>query len=300
MAVHCRTPRRRRGASPLLAALLLGFFSASAVAQTAREHRDVVYATVEGRELMLDLFLPAGVERPPLLVWVHGGAWRSGSKNDAPRVFVENGFAMASVGYRLSTEARFPAAIHDLKAAIRFLQARAGQYGYRAERLAIAGESAGGHLAALVGVSNGVEELEGTVGEHRSESSDVHAILDYFGAADLQTILAQSTPHGLDVRVPALELFLGDQPENVPALARLASPVAHVDRADPPLLMLHGDRDPQMPINQSHQLEGAYRALGLEVELRVVHGAAHGGALFYSVENLGAALDFLRRALGPS
>jgi dipeptidyl aminopeptidase/acylaminoacyl peptidase len=73
-----------------------------------------------------------------------------------------------------------------------------------------------------------------------------------------------------------------------------------VDRADPPLLMLHGDRDPQMPINQSHQLEGAYRALGLEVELRVVHGAAHGGSLFYSVENLGAALDFLRRALGPS
>ena len=257
----------------------------------------MVYGTVDGRPLHLDLALPAGSMPPPLIVWVHGGAWRSGDKEEVPRFFAEHGLATASVNYRLSGEARFPAAVHDIKAAVRFLRARGAAFGYRTERIAIAGSSAGGHLAALVGVTNDHPALEGSVGEHDSESSDVHAILDYYGASDLTTILEQSTPFGLGVRVPALELWLGAGPEQVRNLAELASPVQHVDPSDPPLLMFHGDRDPQMPINQSHQLEGAYRALGLDVALEVVHGAAHGGEAFYTPDRVERALTFLRRTL---
>lgn len=270
-------------------------------AQTSPAPRweDVPYARVAGRDLTLDLYMPAGVERPPLFVWVHGGAWRQGSKASPPvRFVVDRGVALASLDFRLSTEAKFPAMVHDIKGAIRFLRANAATYGYRAERIAIGGDSSGGHLAALVGVTAGVADLEGNVGGHPDQSSAVQAILDYYGASDLTTILDQSTPFGLGVRRPALDLLLGAQPDAVKSLATLASPVSHVAAGDPPLLIFHGDRDPQMPINQSHELQGAYEQLGLDVTFVVVHGAAHGGQAFYTGENLERALAFLRRTIG--
>jgi acetyl esterase/lipase len=270
-------------------------FQSKALSTIDPSHKDITYATVDGKDLKLDIHLPSGISNPPLLVWVHGGAWRSGSKESIPKFFVENGIAVASLDFRQSTEAKFPASVHDIKAAIRFLRAKASHYGYNSDRIAIAGSSSGGHLAALVGVSNKHPELEGTVGNYLKESSEVHAIIDYFGASNLTSILSQSTPHGLNVRKPALDLFLGSQPENAPELARLASPVFHIDKDDPPLLIIHGDQDPQMPINQSHELEGKYRILGLDVHFEVIHGAAHGGDIFFSGEYAKLALDFLRQ-----
>jgi acetyl esterase/lipase len=242
------------------------------------------------------MHLPCGKVRSPLIVWVHGGAWRSGSKSNMPlgRI-VEGGYTVASVDYRLSTQATFPAQIHDLKAAIRFLRGHSREWGIPSKKIVIAGDSAGAHLATLVGVSNGNKELEGEIGNDRSQSSDVQGIISFYGAANLTTILAQSTPHGLKVRVPALDLLLGGQPTNVVELARLASPAFHVDRADPPLLLFHGDQDPQMPINQSHELHGAYRSVKAPVEFEVVHGAGHGGAQFYDVERLAVVKKFLRQ-----
>jgi dipeptidyl aminopeptidase/acylaminoacyl peptidase len=128
-------------------------------------------------------------------------------------------------------------------------------------------------------------------------SSNVQAIVSLYGASNLTSILAQSTPHGVSVRAPALGLLLGGQPEAKLELARLASPVSHVDASDPPLLMLHGDQDNQMPINQSHELEGAYAKLGLPVRLVVVHGAGHGGPAFTSAANLSLIDEFLRKHL---
>ncbi len=260
---------------------------------------DIPFAEVEGRRLLLDLYLPAGdVEAAPLVVYVHGGAWRSGSKDGMPLAeLVAAGFAAASVEYRLSPVARFPAQVHDLKAAVRFLRAKGTEYGYDAARIAIAGSSAGAHLAALVGVTNGSEELEGTVGDHLDESSDVQAIISFFGASNFLTILPQSTPRGLGVRIPALQLLLGAQPQDVPELAKLASPVFHVDAVDPPLFLLHGDQDPQMPINQTHELHGKYVELGLPVRLEVVHGAAHGGAAFHDARRTRMVEEFLRSNL---
>lgn len=286
----------------LFAALLCagGAFTVHAAqAQSVQTHRDIVYATVDGQDLALDLYLPAGVKSPPLLVWVHGGAWSSGSKASVPLQFVEHGIATASIDFRQSTTARFPAQVHDIKAAVRFLRASAARFGYRSDRMAIGGNSSGGHLAALVGVSNGQPQLEGRVGNALSQSSDVQAIVVYYGASNLTSILSQSTPFGLNVRRPALERLLGALPEHVPELAQLASPVFHVDRGDPPLYLLHGDQDPQMPVNQSLEIQGAYEKLGLDVQLDVVHGAAHGGDAFFAPEHLKPVLDFLGRTLKP-
>lgn len=282
-------------------ALVAGLVCAApmvAQAQAANEYKDVVYATVDGKPLTLDLYLPAAKKSPSLIVWVHGGAWYLYDKKQYPKALVDRGFALASLDFRQSTEARFPAQVFDIKAAVRYLRAKAKQYGYRAARIAIAGASSGGHLAAMVGVTNGNKELEGTEGDYLQESSSVQAILDYFGASNLTTILAQSTPFGLNVRKPALDKLLGGQPEAVPELAKLASPVFFVDRNDPPLLLLHGDQDPQMPINQAHELQGAYEKAGLDVQLDVVHGAGHAGPMFYEEPHLKRAVEFLQRTIG--
>jgi acetyl esterase/lipase len=279
-------------------ALLLTICLSSNGAETNRREiiRDIEYAKVEARVLKLDIHIPRGKLRSPLIVWVHGGAWRSGSKAEMPLgKLVEEGYAVASVDYRLSPEARFPAQIHDLKAAIRFLRGHSSQWRIPSKNILVAGDSAGGHLAALVGVSNGHPELEGEKGTDRVESSDVQGIMSFYGGANLTTILKQSTPHGLSVRVPALELLLGGQPEDLPVLARLASPVFHVNRRSPPLLLLHGDQDPQMPINQALELWGAYKKVNAPVQLEVVYGAGHGGAAFYDTERLAVVKNFLRR-----
>ena len=279
----------------LVLASCLGRGPTAAAEEAAfRKVSDLVFAEVDGRELLLDLYLPEASKAPPLVVYVHGGAWRAGSKDSMPlTALLGAGYAIASVDYRLTTEARFPAQVHDIKAAIRFLRGNPDRYPYDGRKVAIAGSSAGGHLAALVGVTNGTAELEGFVGGHLDQSSEVQAIVAYFGASNLLTILQQSTPHGLSVRKPALQLLLGGQPEQQRQLAILASPVFHVDRSDPPLLLLHGDQDAQMPINQSHELHGKFKSLGLSVALHVLHGAAHGGRVFYDEARTKVVSSFL-------
>lgn len=258
---------------------------------------DVEYAVVDGQSLKLDLHLPEA-KNTPLIVWVHGGAWRAGSKADMPLGgLVAQGYAVASVDYRLSTVAPFPAMIHDIKAAIRFLRAEAGEHGYDATKLGVAGSSAGGHLAALVGVTNGVRELEGTVGAHLDQSSDVRFAISLFGASDLMTILAQSKPQGLKMRVPALQLLLDGQPSEKPELARLASPVSHLDRNDPPLLLIHGDADPQMPPEQSIELAEACKKAGVKVQLEIIPGAVHGGKVFYDDKQIALMRSFIDQAV---
>lgn len=263
--------------------------------------RDIEFAKVDGHSLKLDLYRPVNASSPPLVVWVHGGAWRAGSKDSMPLgELVRRGFAIASVDYRLSPVAKFPAQVHDCKAAIRFLRATEKQYGYNASKIGIAGSSAGGHLVAEIGVTNGHPELEGTVGKHLDQTSSVQAVVDYYGPTNFLTILKQSTPHGLSVRVPALQLLLGSPPEENLALAKLASPVFHVDKDDPPLLMIHGDQDPQVPINQSHELHGVFKELGLTVSLEVVHSGAHGGPQFYDDSRINLVEHFFARHLGQA
>jgi acetyl esterase/lipase len=283
----------------IVVGLLPSNFAEGAEAKREPRFRDLVYATFNGIDLKLDLYLPQKTNAR-VVVYVHGGAWREGSKSEMPLgALVDQGYAVASVDYRLSRVVQFPAQVHDIKAAIRFLRGEGSRLGVDASRIAVAGSSAGGHLAALVGVSNRIKALEGTVGDYLPESSDVQAIVSLFGASNLQTILAQSTPYGLKVRVPALQLLLGGQPEDQPEITRLASPVFHVDATDPPLLLIHGDQDPQMPINQSHELQGAYEAAGLPVQFHVIHGAKHGGSEFYDKTRINLIREFLDKHLQP-
>jgi acetyl esterase/lipase len=284
--------------SPSLLAGLLVLAAMTTSVQAEKIIRDVTFATVGETNLQLDLYLPETGKPAGLIIWVHGGAWRAGSRKDVDlKGMVSRGWAIASVDYRLSTVARFPAQIHDIKAAIRYLRAHAADYDLPSSRFVIAGSSAGAHLAALAGVTNGLAALEGTEGDCTKQSSAIQAIVDLYGASNLTNILQQSTPHGLAMRTPALDLLLGGQPDAVPELAKLASPVFQVDASDPPLFLEHGDQDPQMPINQSHELQGAYEKLGLPVVFKVMHGSAHGGPAFTDDANLTLIDSFLREHL---
>jgi acetyl esterase/lipase len=282
----------------LLAIAIFLFAGGICSADKSTVRKDIEYAKAGDHSLLLDLYLPDTDGPQPLIVWVHGGAWRAGSKKNMPlEDLVSQGYAIASVDYRLSPVAPFPAQVHDIKAAIRFLRAGHEEYGLDTKHIAIAGSSAGGHLAALVGVTNGHKELEGTVGEHLDQSSDVDAIIDLYGPTNFLTILKQSTPHGLGVRVPALQLLLRKQPEDDPELAKLASPVFHVDKDDPPLLLIHGVQDPQVPINQAIELFGEYDKRKLPVTLHFIYDGLHGGPQFTDDERIKLMDGFLRPIL---
>lgn len=255
---------------------------------------DIVFAEVDGTELMLDLYTPTGVDNAPVLIFAHGGGWSGGSRERVPHLgLVPAGYAIASVDYRLSGDAKYPAQIHDLKAAVRYLRANAAELGIDPNRIGASGSSAGAHLAQLLGVTNGSTEHEGDVGDYDNVSSDVSVIVSYYGASNFVTILDQSTQYGYGVRAPRLELLLGGLPEAEPELARQASPVFYADSSDPPLYLLHGDQDPQMPINQTHEIHGKYKELGLPVHFEVVHGAEHGGELFYDSTRTAMVQAFL-------
>ena len=262
--------------------------------------RNLEYTRLDERSLQLDIYQTASYAEAdqPLVIWIHGGAWRAGSRGSVPVLdLLKHGFAVASVDYRLSPEAQFPAQLHDLHAAIRFCRDHASEYGFDAERFVVAGASAGGHLAALTGVTSDVDELLGPPGSSPKTSSRVQAIVSFYGASNLQTILSQSTPHGLSVRVPALQLLLGGQPDDRPRLAELASPVAHVDQNDPPLWLIHGDADPQMPPEQSQELAAVYRKHKLPVQLEMLPGSVHGGREFYAAERMQRIAEQLHAAL---
>jgi acetyl esterase/lipase len=288
----------------VLLASLAAFSTGSALAQPGtKKIADLEYARSGADALRLDLYQPANPNGGPLLVWLHGGAWENGTKTAIPAAVVGlagRGYTIASVDFLPASAARFPGQVLEVKAAVRFLRAQARTYGYDATRIGILGASSGAHLAALVGTSNGEAELEGTLGEHLDQSSAVQAIVSYFGASNLTTILDQSTPFGVGVRQPALVRLLGGLPSEVAPLAKLASPVFHVDSSDPPLLLLHGDQDRQMPINQSHELEGAYEKQGLDVDFIVVHDAGHGGDEFYAPAHLDRLVTFLDAELRPA
>jgi len=239
--------------------------------------RDLEYAVVDGVSLKLDLYLP--VARPadpvPLVLWVHGGAWRAGSKDAtyAPDTLGES-YAVASIDYRLSDVALFPAQIHDVKAAVRWLRAHAERFGVDPARFGAWGSSAGGHLVALLGVTCGDADLEGTVGDHLDQSSCVQAICDFFGPTDFFALVEQRGP---DTRRPMPEdQLLGGSVEELSDLARLASPFYHIDPDDPPFLILHGSDDQTVPVEQSIAFDEALRAAGVDTTLIVIEGAGHG------------------------
>ena len=238
-----------------------------------KTYRDVEYAKVGRKSLLLDVYAPAGAAEPlPLIVWIHGGGWRGGDKKDCPAIrMATNGYVVASINYRFTQEAIFPAQIEDCKAAIRFLRGNAKKYSIDPDRVGVWGHSAGGHLAALLGTSGGVKELEGKVGEFPDQSTRVQAVADFSGPADFLLFLKKMTPGSTS---PLVQL-LGGTGEAARNLGVKASPVTYVGKDAPPFLIVHGDKDGLVPITQAESMRDALKKAGADVTLFVVKGAGH-------------------------
>ncbi|MEM9585828.1 MAG: sulfatase-like hydrolase/transferase [Planctomycetota bacterium] len=244
---------------------------------------DIPYSDTENPRQQLDLVIPStpSVEDPlPTIVLIHGGGWRQGNRagylSRAKEIAATGRYAAATVGYRLSGEATWPAQIHDCKAAVRWLKAHADQYNLDTERFAASGGSAGGHLAAMLGVSADVEELNGTLGNHADQSSRVDCVFERYGPTDLLSM--NDAPGKLDhdaPNSPESRLIGGPIQENQ-SLARSASPTHYVTQDDAPFLILHGTEDMLVPHDQSVRLRDALIAAGVECQLVSIPDAGHG------------------------
>ncbi len=255
-----------------------------------KEMRNISYVKDGHERQKLDLFLPPrrGTAPVPLIIWVHGGAWLEGSKDQCPAIrLLYNGYAVASLGYRLSQTATFPAQIQDCKAAIRWLRVHAKENGIRPDRFGAWGSSAGGHLVALLGTAGDVKEFE--VGENPEVSSRVQAVVDFFGPTDFTMMEEQDSKewgkmdHN-DPNAPEAKLIGGAVQENKDK-ASAANPITYVTRDDPPMLIVHGDHDPLVPHGQSVLLEQALKKAGVEVTLKIIPNGGHGSGFPHDVRS---------------
>ncbi|MFD7257675.1 alpha/beta hydrolase fold domain-containing protein [Streptomyces sp. NPDC059874] len=262
-------------------------------ADGVRHFHGVTYATTPGyRPRLLDVQVPAGEGPFPAVVWIHGGGWLDGDRRYPPPTVpaallhgavLGAGLALVSIDYRHSLEAPFPAQLHDVKAAIRYVRRFAGDLGIDPERIGVWGESAGGHLAALAGlVGPGSPDGPALEGAHGvgSGATGVLAVVDWYGCSDLVALSEHPMPpmpSGVEFPDP-YEALLGAaaSASGFPALARAASPVTYAEGSNPPpFLLVHGTRDGLVPYSQSESLAQALTRAGGEVTLRPVDGADH-------------------------
>ena len=304
--------------NPIILALFAGLLTAcgsaaadgpAAPGPIERTRLDVRYAT-QSEAQRLDLYLPATGDGPfPLIVWIHGGGFSGGTKSvsagDAARRLVTKGFAVASLEYRLSGEALFPAAVLDLKAAVRHLRANAATYRIVPDKIGAWGSSAGGHLAAFLGVTGGVAEFDDATLGNASQSSRVQAVVDWYGPADMLQMepdaMAQGCPRfggtGHDDANSPEGRWLGGKPSSIPAVAMKASPVTWASADDPPFIIQHGGQDCSVPTNQGRRMRDALLpVLGAsKVSWTEFPTDGHGGPSFGTTANLDVVAAFFER-----
>ena len=274
--------------------------------------KDLAYAS-RSSEQKLDIYLPNGTGPFPLIVHVHGGAFKFGDKaggpsEDAVGVFLASGYAVASLNYRLSGEAKAPAQIQDVKAAVRWLRAHAAEYKLDPNRFVAWGESAGGNLVAMLGTSGGVADLEGAELGNASVSSRVQVVVDWFGPTDFlqmdaqfakETQCGKSAQSHNDADSPESELVGGAIQTRSDLVRTLTNPITYVSPDDPPFLIQHGTKDCLVPPGQGRLLsEALVAAIGAKkVMLVPVEGAGHGGSEFTSPANMKVVLEFIKTNL---
>jgi acetyl esterase/lipase len=257
---------------------------------------DVSYANDTLISHKLDLYIPDGATAPlPVIVWVHGGGWSIGSKEllatDYQLRYPRNGYALVSINYRLSGQAIFPAQIHDSKAAIRWIRANAAQYNLDPTRIGVWGSSAGGHLVALLGTSNDVIDLEGTVGSNLQYSSRVQAVVDWFGPTDFLQMDTQAIAQGCSASThdapnsPESNL-VGCPIQSCPTLVQRANPLTYFTTDDPPFFIQHGGADCTVPNGQSRILQTLMQNAGHDSSFAIIPGAGHGGTPFSAESNM--------------
>jgi acetyl esterase/lipase len=272
--------------------------------KAAPTHKDVAYASTSAAQ-KLDIYLPTGSGPFPVVIDIHGGGFAAGDKANpaAGDELLAAGYAVASVNYRLSGEAQFPAQIQDIKAAVRFLRANAAKYNLDPNRFAAFGQSAGGNLAATLGTSCGVAALEGADLGNADQSSCVQAVVDWFGPTDFLQMDKQFTgttcPVNHDAANSPESMLLGAAIQTVPDKAKAANPITYVSAKAPPFLIQHGTADCNVPPQQGQLLYDALKPLigADEVTLTFLEGAGHGGSQFTDAANMKLVTDFLGRYL---
>jgi acetyl esterase/lipase len=272
--------------------------------------RDLAYAPVSTAEV-LDVWLPPAAPRPhPLVIFVHGGGWARGDKRDVgPKVLplLERGFAVASVNYRLSDQAHFPAPAQDVKAAVRYLRAHAAARGIDPDRFAVWGESAGANMAALLGTTGAQRTiLDDPALGNGATSASVQAVVEWYGPVDLARRESQYRAGGSDCPAPQFAEadayttgYLGADVDRVPQEAAAANPITYLRPGDalPPFSIAHGSADCLVPMAQAQQLADALRAGGDRVDLHLLPGAVHADPRF-DRELLASTIGWLAETLG--
>jgi len=284
-------------------------------------HREVTYARAIGfRPLKMDMWLPREAAGPtPLVLWVRGGAFQLGDRRELPPTFAPDsvfrllnqaGIACATADYRHALEAPFPAQLHDLKAAVRYLREFAAELNIDPERFGAWGESAGGHLVALLGLTGNRQDLEGGLGAQGHPSS-VSAVVDFYGVSSLADIPPMQRPAGLfpDALTAAVPPGMSLQPEYMLVggsddrdLLAAASPVSYVTPGAAPFLLVHGDSDGLVPHSQTELLAAALAEAGVEHDVVTIEGGDH---CFFGAEDrmdaiLAAAVGYFSRKLGAA
>lgn len=260
------------------------------------ERLDVTYARYGDRTLEMDIYRPKNSPgQLPAIVCIHGGGWRKGSKINHRKVaqaLAAEGFVTASISYRLSGEATFPAHIHDCKAAVRFLRANSKEFGIDAEKFGAIGHSAGGHLAALLATSDGVAELEGD-GGNAEFSSTIQAAVPMGG----QTDFLSERNREKSASAAIWQQFLGGSQDEAPETYRLASPLVHLDKNDPPVWLISGENDDAS--THGDELRKQMDDFGIPSGLTVIKGAPHPFTVkqVWFDEMMGAAGPFFKRTL---
>jgi acetyl esterase/lipase len=250
--------------------------------------RDIRYVPDGDPSESLDLYLPenSGSKPLPVVVWVHGGGWHGGSKAGCPAVgFISHGYAAASVEYRFSQKAIFPAQIQDCQAAIRWLRANSKKYNLDPNHIGVWGASAGGHLVALLGTAGGKNAFA-PVGGNEDQSDRVQAVCDWFGPADFSTVMAQAAEDKVknifkfNSPTDPYSSLIGASLEQSKEKDEAVSPVHYVSKDNPPILIMHGTSDALVPFAQSVEFADALTKAGVDVTLQKFPGAGHGGPAF--------------------
>jgi acetyl esterase/lipase len=258
---------------------------------------DIVYAKPGKTELKLDLARPSEGDGPfPAIIAIHGGGWRSGSKDhlrDPIADFAKAGYVAITPQYRLTTDVPFPAQVHDVKAAVRWVRTHAKEYRIDPDHIGAIGFSAGGHLALMLGVTGPSDDLEGETNGEKVDTR-VQAVVNYFGPTDLT---ADDYP---DVSTPLIKHFLGGTAAEKPEAAAKASPITYVSKDDPPILMFQGTRDNLVPFNQATKLSQAMTTAGVPGRVDLLIGAGHGWQGADLRQTSSETLTFFDRYLRPA
>ncbi len=270
-----------------------------------KKYLDLAYAQ-DSKAQTLDIFIPEGEGPFPAVMLIHGGGFKFGDKSSEyslAKYLLAHGYVAVTINYRLSGEAKFPAAVHDCKAALRFLRGNAQRYAIQEDKIATWGASAGGNLSAMMGTSAGDDFADGQLGDFPTKSTRIQACIDWFGPINFAQMIPEAQvlgfKEGFDVAIESAYLGADASDPKQAHLVKQANPSSYIDKNDPPFYVQAGDQDANIPYLQSkHFSDTLAKVLGDDkVTFELIQGGKHGGAKFTKEENLAKILTFLDKHL---